>query len=216
MKLVYFDGRGLAETSRILLSIANEQYEDFRYPINIIDWKTHQSENPEFENDKQNNKLLKSLNKLPYLEVSGNIIHQSKSIERFLAYNFNMMGDIPIESAQIDAICETIRDFKDAYQKVRRLPENEREAGLDDWFTVTLVDKLKLLENILGNDGFCVGVRLSLADVVLFTFLTQFFDNVESAKNAYNQVLKVNEIIDKVGNLPQVIDWINNRPDTAF
>ena len=35
MKLVYFNGRGLAEISRILLAIGEEDYEDFRYPLKI-------------------------------------------------------------------------------------------------------------------------------------------------------------------------------------
>ena len=41
MKLTYFNGRGLAETSRILFAISGEDYEDFRYPLEIIDWETH-------------------------------------------------------------------------------------------------------------------------------------------------------------------------------
>ena len=37
MKLTYFNGRGLAETSRVLLAISGQPYEDFRYPLNVID-----------------------------------------------------------------------------------------------------------------------------------------------------------------------------------
>ena len=33
MKLCYFNGRGLAETARIILAIKGEEYEDFRYRI---------------------------------------------------------------------------------------------------------------------------------------------------------------------------------------
>ena len=51
MKLTYFNVRGLAETSRILLAIMEENYEDFRYPLNIIDLKTFNMEKVEFENE---------------------------------------------------------------------------------------------------------------------------------------------------------------------
>ena len=87
MKLVYFNGRGLAEISRILLAIGEEDYEDFRYPLKIIDWSKHQMEKAEFDKDKTDGKLTGSLNKVPYLEVDGTIIPQSKSIERYLARN---------------------------------------------------------------------------------------------------------------------------------
>ena len=51
LKLMYFDGRGLAETSRILFAIGGEDYEDKRYPLEIIDWATHDMKKEEFEQD---------------------------------------------------------------------------------------------------------------------------------------------------------------------
>jgi len=40
LKLCYFNGRGLAETSRMILAVAGAEYEDFRYPLEVIDWAT--------------------------------------------------------------------------------------------------------------------------------------------------------------------------------
>ena len=40
------------------------------------------------------------------------------------------MGSNDIEAAQIDAICGSVRDFKDIYQKVRSKPEDEKDAGM--------------------------------------------------------------------------------------
>ena len=125
MKLCYFNGRGLAETSRLLFAINSEEYEDFRYPLEVIDFSKHEMVKEEFDKDKADGKLVHSLNKLPYLEVDGVIIPQSKTIERFLARRFNMMGETDVQGAQIDSICECVRDFKDLYQKVRSLPEDE-------------------------------------------------------------------------------------------
>ena len=102
----------------IINGINEAEYEDYRYPIN------EKWEKPEFDEDKKNGRLTQSLNKLPYLEVSeGNKVHcipQSKAIERYLAKKYNMMGSTDLESAKIDAICEVIRDIKEAYQKVRK------------------------------------------------------------------------------------------------
>ena len=184
MKLTYFNVRGLAETSRILLAIGGEEYEDFRYPLEVVDMTKHEMVKKEFDQDKLEGKLVSSLNKVPFLDVEGVIIPQSKAIERYLARRFNLMGDTDLQSAQIDSICECVRDFKDTYQYVRKA-ENKVEAT-NQWFTKTLVEKLSLLENLVDGNGFTVGETLSLSDVVLYAFITQFFDNKEASMNANN------------------------------
>ena len=214
MKLVYFNGRGLAETSRMVLAIGGEEYEDVRYPLKIIDWSKHQMEKEEFEKDKADGKLVRSLNKLPYLEVDGVVVPQSKSIERFLAKKYNLMGTSDIEALRIDSLCECVRDFKDAYQSVRKA-ENKGEAT-NEWFTKTLVEKLSLLENLVDGNGFTVGETLSLSDVVLYAFITQFFDNKEASYNATLATPRLRRIVDGVSQNEKVVAWLNNRPVTDF
>jgi prostaglandin-H2 D-isomerase / glutathione transferase len=218
MKLVYFNGRGLAETTRLLLAINNVNYEDFRYPLKIIDWATHNMVKKEFEQDKSDGKLVGSLNKVPFLEIDGVVIPQSKTIERFIGAKYNMMGDNDIQYSRIDSICECVRDFKDMYQSVRKLPENEKKDGMKKWFNETLVNKLESLEHILCNehDTFSVGTRLSLADVVLYSFITQFFDDKESIALTTSNCSKVKNIIKYVGGLDQIQHWLKIRPDTPF
>ena len=216
MKLVYFNVRGLAETSRILLALGGEEYEDFRYPLEVIDMSKHEMKKEEFDTDKAAGKLSLSLNKVPALEVDGVTIPQSKAIERFLARRFNMMGENELDAARIDSICECVRDFKDMYQKVRFLPEAERSEGMNQWFTVTLVERLGLLENLLGEEGFSVGDKLSLSDVVLFCFITQFFDNKEAAYNATLATPRLRKIVDSVSQNEKVVTWLKERPVTDF
>ena len=214
MKLVYFNGRGLAEISRILLAIGEEDYEDFRYPLKIIDWSKHQMEKEEFEKDKAEGKLVGSLNKVPYLEVDGQVIPQSKSIERYLARKYSLMGDNDIEAVRIDSLCECIRDFKDVYQSVRKA--DDKEKAMNEWFTKTLVEKLGLLENLVDGEGFSVGTKLSLSDVVIFAFITQFFDNKEASMNATLATPKIRSVVEKVSSVPQVVSWLEKRPVTGF
>lgn len=217
MKLVYFNVRGLAETSRILLSIGGEEYEDFRYPLEVIDMSKHEMKKEEFDSDKADGKLSLSLNKVPFLEVDGVTIPQSKAIERFLARRFNMMGENELDAARIDSICECVRDFKDEYQKVRKLPDEEKELGIDQWFSKKLVEKMILLDNLLGHEDekYAVGTKISLADIVLFSFITQFFDKKELALSSTDN-LKVKNIINNINTLDEIKDWINKRPDTVF
>lgn len=216
MRLVYFNARGLAETSRFLLALGQINYEDFRYPIQIIDWERHIIIKDEFDDDKNQGKLLKSLNKLPYLEVDNQIISQSKSIERYLAKRLNMMGTNDIEAALIDSICECVRDIKDAYQKVRRTNENNRPQAMDIWFNETLPNKLKSLDYIMDNDNHAVGNNLTLADVVLYYLIIQFFDDVARAYEATANTSKIRGIVNHLQENQLIQNWINIRPETPF
>jgi len=214
MKLVYFNVRGLAETSRMLLAVAKQDYEDFRYPLEVVDMSTHAMIKDDFDSDKKDGKLVKSLNKVPFLEVDGETIPQSITIERFLATRFSMMGSSDLETAKIDSICECVRDFKDMYQKVR--VAKDKDSAMNEWFTVTLVERLTLLENLLGNEGFSVGSSTSLSDIVLYSFITNFFDNREASMNATLATPSLRKIIDRVHSLPEMVEWLENRPKTDF
>ena len=100
MKLTYFNCRGLAETSRILLAIANAKYTDQRYPLKLLDSETHTFEKEAFDRDKASGKLAQSLNKVPFLEVDGKILPQSKSIESGQLPFFNIQRTlVSVESS---------------------------------------------------------------------------------------------------------------------
>lgn len=218
MKLVYFDGRGLAETSRLILALVNEKYEDFRYPMKIIDWSTHNIVKTEFDKDKNDGKLSMSLNRLPYLEDNGTIISQSKAIERYLARKHKLMGSSEEEAAVIDSLCEYVRDFKDDYKKTKQkhMSNNEQDK-LKLWFTEYLAEKLALFEKLLSNNvGYSVNNKNSLADIVLFSFITEFFDDKESVAKATQNAPKLNEIINRVRKDENIQAWLNKRPDSQF
>ena len=184
LKLNYFNGKGMGETSRLIMVAAGAKFEDYRYPIKIIDWSTYNMERKKFDDDKAAGKLWKSLGKLPFLNVGEGIISQSKAIERYLATRFKMMGDTSEEGALIDSYCEYIRDFKTAYQAVKR--KENREEALKEWFKTTLPERLMAFDKLLfgnmdfqnmvtppANRQFAVGDKLSLADIVIYSFLVE-------------------------------------------
>ena len=215
IKLNYFNGRGLAETSRLILAVSQQEYTDFRYPLEILCWKNYNFVKEEFEQDKKEGKLTKSLDKVPFLTVDNEVICQSKTIERYLARRYNLFGDNNIQAAQIDSICEWIRDYKQDYQKVRQLPDEEKEAGMTTWFTETLPANLGKLEAIVG-ETYAIGQRLSLADITIYSFITQFFDNHDAAYQATAETSHIRSVVDHVGNLNTIKDWLKKRPDTPF
>ena len=126
LKLSYFDARGVAETTRYMLAVTKTPYEDFRYGFTFGtpgDFSTVQR--PEFDAAKAAGKLDANLGRLPLLEVDGQVFGQSKTIERFVAKRVGMMGANDLEAAQIDCICEHLRDCKDKYMKAKTNPETK-------------------------------------------------------------------------------------------
>lgn len=141
------------------------------------------------------------------------------------------MGDTNEESALIDSYCEYIRDFKTAYQTVRKA-ENKEEA-MEKWFGETLPEKLSSFEKILYENTdfqntssqiksvleekrFSVGDKLSLADIVIYSFLVDFFDNKEGVNKSFEQCKTLRNIVNTVSNNPNIKNWVENRAETAF
>lgn len=219
IKLTYFNGKGMAETSRILLAAAKVDYEDFRYPLKINDWKTYDFTRDEFDNDKANGKLWRSMGKVPFIEVDGIIISQSKAIERYLAHRYGFMGENLLEAGLIDSYCEYLRDFKTAYHKEKK-KENRKEA-MDNWFNVLLVKKLEDFDKILSDNGknnsrFSLGNKLSLADISIYSFLVEYFDDKEGVLSAYKNCNKLKSIVKNVKENTNISHWINNRPCGSY
>ena len=219
MKLTYFNGKGMAETSRILLAAADVDYEDFRYPLKINSWATYDFTRDEFDKDKADGKLWKSMGKVPFLEVDGKTICQSKAIERYIAGRYNLMGDDLEDSAVIDSYCECLRDFKTAYHNEKKKPD--KEAAMNKWFNELLVNKLEVFDSIISNkgsdmSGYAVGGKLSLADISIYTFLVEYFDNTEGVLKAYENCPKLKAIVKTVGENEKIKKWIETRPVGSY
>ena len=217
MKLVYFNVKGLGETSRILLALAGAEFEDYRYPLQVVDLASYKFIKTEFDLDKANGKLVKSQGKVPYLEVDGQVISQSKAIERYISRRFNLLGDDEISAARIDSIGEGIRDIKDLYFKEKRNPDGD----LEKWFSEVLPDKLNSLENLLDDETLftsdhAVGGKLSYADVLLYSFLREFFDNKEAASRAEEETTRIKKIVRSLSENNVLKSYLANRPETAL
>jgi len=222
-KLQYFDIRGLAENARFLFAIAKVPYEDARFSLAFGtpgDFSTILR--PEFDEAKASGELDISLGKVPYLEVDGVKMGQSKAIERFLAKEFGLMGGTAVEGAQIDQLCETVRDLKDAYQKVRNVKdEDEKKTAMEKWFAEDLPGHVKAAEKSVpaGSGPWLVGSKVSVADVIWFTFLAApggFFDNTEGAKAAFQDCPRIKAAVEGVAANPEVQEWIAKRKETPF
>mmetsp|Transcript_16881 Transcript_16881/g.23139 ORF Transcript_16881/g.23139 Transcript_16881/m.23139 type:complete len:253 (-) Transcript_16881:44-802(-) len=221
-QLKYFDIRGAAETCRVILALSGEPYEDTRYQI---DPKAFKSQS--FEDAKSSGELVANLNRAPVLVTStGQVLGQSRAIERYLCKKFGFMGQSAEEEAMIDCIAEHCRDVKDAarykgFSKFAKGTEEEKEVLRKEWFTSDLPTLLGKINDAVGaagsTKGYSVGDAVSYADVVIWAMLRDCYEaDVEDTNAASKDCDVLNAIADNVANHPKVKEWVENRPVTMF
>lgn len=130
-----------------------------------------------------------------------------------------MYGSSDVEAAQIDMITEHIRDIKDKYSKAKSLPADEKVEGLKKWFATDLNEWLVKLDKSLPatrSPGFAVGSKTSYADITIWAFLTEFFDDKDSVDKAVASCEGLKSIISSVAALPALIAYLAARPITPF
>ena len=217
--LRYFDARGAAEVIRTIFAATSVDYEDYRYTFAMeVGQKPQICE--QHGVDKEAGVFDANLKRLPILEFDGHRIGQSRAIERFVAKDLGLMGKGKIQEAEIDAYCEHIRDLREAYQKVRGNPfapsTPEIDAAKEKWYDETMKQWMEKIENITCENGYAVGNKLSLADIVLYCTLTQAFSDGEKAMASYANCPKISAIVKRVGENDGVKNWLATRPDNKF
>ena len=212
--LTYFNLKGLAETSRLLLAAAHVEFEDERYPFNATDFSR-----PEFEVAKAADKFYLNLGSVPVLSYTGPdgsvTLGQSKAIERFLAKKLGYFGANDLEAAQIDMITEHCRDIKQKYADARAGKKDaELDAAKAKFVAESLPTWFGKLEKTLSGTGYAVGSKLSLADIVIFSLVKDYFDDLAGVWIATSETPKIRASCEAAQAAVQ--HWLAVRPVTKF
>eukprot|EP00035_Acanthoeca_spectabilis_P020844 m.434857 g.434857 ORF g.434857 m.434857 type:complete len:296 (+) comp17779_c0_seq1:76-963(+) len=183
LHLKYWPGRGLMEIPRQMLAIAGV------FPPRYIDGRY----TPDASNNKHGflpmesieNTLAANHGRMPVVNVGGEAIGQSPAINYFIAAELDMLGDTTVETAQILAIQETLKEMKNEIRKHVDYPNPPTEEQLEMFFSDSAPDRSPLkadpegrgkryfkwflgrLEYLVGDNGYAVGNRVSLADVLI-------------------------------------------------
>lgn len=223
LELKYFTARGAAETSRIILALADEKYTDTRYEITPGTMTA-----PEFLKEKESGALDANMARAPLLIADGQPIGQSKAIERFLAKKFGFMGESDIASAQIDCIAEHCRDIKDGQMKKgfsmfnRDKTDEEKAAAQKEWFETDMPAMLGKLQKAVQitseKDGYAVGGKNTYADVAIFSLLGDctMQSDQEGTLKAAEECSLLLAISDRIAKDSNVSKWIEERPESMF
>ena len=96
IKLTHYNAKGKAETSRLILALAGQKYEDKRIePAEMAALK------PSLP-----------FGQLPLLEYKGETLSQSMAIAKFLAQEFGLAGSNALEAAKMDEIVDAVNDLQ--------------------------------------------------------------------------------------------------------
>ncbi len=161
-RLHYFKGRGRAETTRWMLAVGQIAFENV--PVSTPDALA----------------ALRATGKLPFdqmplLEIDGLNLSQSTAMIRYLARRHDFYGETSMDALWCDMIAGAVADFAETALQAAFQPTKEIAlAALRGRF-----EKFgpRFEARLAGNiSGFCVGTRLTFADVVLAEALTAYLD----------------------------------------
>ena len=201
-RLVYVDGRGLAELARLMFVAKGVAYVDER---------------------SAGAAALKPTGRLPFDQIpvlelpNGFTIAQSQAIYRYIAREYGLYGANNLEAAKIDMICEVLQDLRTAHSNPRLIPEEKKAAETTTIGEETLPRWMGYLEKLLkanhNGEGFFVGDAITMADLAVQNF-------VFAVKPMYPTILDhaptVAAHYDRISAYPGVAEWIKKRPVTQF
>eukprot|EP00601_Ochromonadales_sp_CCMP2298_P007270 CAMPEP_0173202762 /NCGR_PEP_ID=MMETSP1141-20130122/19147_1 /TAXON_ID=483371 /ORGANISM="non described non described, Strain CCMP2298" /LENGTH=238 /DNA_ID=CAMNT_0014128151 /DNA_START=15 /DNA_END=731 /DNA_ORIENTATION=- len=184
ISLKYWGGRGLMEVPRQMLAIAGKfpsegGYEDGRFtePPAGLEW---------------------NLGRMPVASVGDQSVGQSVAINFAIATECGMMGSSTMETAQILAIQEHLKEAGAGYKALVPYGTEPSAEALDTWFDSGSEDNTGAadragystrfltwyagrIEGCMGADGFAVGGKLSLADVLIYNMFAEVLKDDECA-----------------------------------
>ncbi|XP_025113957.1 glutathione S-transferase 4-like [Pomacea canaliculata] len=132
IKLYYFDARGVAEVSRLVLAFAKQPYEDIRWSMD--DWPKYKKESP--------------FGQSPWIEYKGEKRSQSIGISIFLAQKFGLYGKTHLEALRIDEVVYLVRDVRLVWAQVDQEKNPTKKAELETKFEEQ--DLPKFLDTLLN------------------------------------------------------------------
>ncbi len=206
--LHYFQGRGIGEPIRLLLTVGGVAFTDRRYTMDEFAAQT------EF-------KARLPFGQVPALEIGGVLIGQTDSVTRLAARLAGLYPEDPIEAARSDMIVVYQAEVQSAFAKMsfdgvpgapgtKMVPEDERNRRIDAWFEETAPTVLQRLER-LADDGFTVGGRSSWADVCVYNRLNQLLDRREDLLD--DGLPELRAVYERIDALPAIQSWIQAHKD---
>ncbi|CAL1536990.1 unnamed protein product [Lymnaea stagnalis] len=197
LKLSYFDLRGRAETSRLVLHAAKKKFHDNR--VAFSDWGNLKPKTP--------------FGSLPVLEVDGQQFAQGMALAAFLARENGLYGSSNLEGLAIDQIHVLREDL--IVEEINLFKEKDatKKAELVKTMTETVYPRFLAYFNKLIEENkektkskFAVGTKLSLADIVIFEGTTSVSQTNPELVDKYPAVKALRSTVSEVEGIKQYLE----------
>eukprot|EP00823_Brevimastigomonas_motovehiculus_P006399 TRINITY_DN5304_c0_g1_i1.p1 TRINITY_DN5304_c0_g1~~TRINITY_DN5304_c0_g1_i1.p1 ORF type:complete len:255 (-),score=63.76 TRINITY_DN5304_c0_g1_i1:135-899(-) len=198
IKLIYFNGRGRAEISRLMMAYAEVPYVDIRMTDDWPSWKK-----------------VVPFGQLPCLIPmnSTEIIAESRAVERYVAAYCGLLGRDPLEEARIAMAVEGLTDMMNIFSPIwYNKDAKEKATKLAEFMKTTFVEWMQKLDNCVRGD-YVLGSRISYADIALYSSLASFVGMDAKILAPYKGL---QTLYDNVAKQPKIAAWIKARPTTDF
>jgi len=203
VKLTYFESTGRAELSRILLAYGGVRYTDERVPRSSFPGLKPQL----------------PYGQLPVLTVDGVTISQSITIARYLAKEVGLTGTTAIHAAQADEMVDAQIDVMNKGVPAFLEQDPEKKQEMMAKHSAEVMEYFTMMEKKLEERGgqFFVANTLTWADIALYAYLDVMSEMTgpEAVAGMLGQCPKITDLRARIGKLPNVEKWIQNRPASA-
>ena len=200
IKLSYFNARGRAETSRLILAHAGARYIDQRLSME------------QFASAKER----LPFGQVPVIKVDGEVVSQSMAIARYLANLYGLAGRSNMEMAQADEIVGVVNDMiEKRIAAMRETDERKKSEMTREAMSEAIPATLLKLEARLTERGgqFFAGNNLTWADLHVFSFVDRTrLDNPE----LLNECPKMKNLVERIEQKPNISRWLASRPQTLM
>ena len=194
-ELLYFPVRGRAEPIRLLFAAAGVDFTDTR----VTDWHARKATTPH--------------GKLPVLierDAAGEFhLPESMAIFRHLARAFGLAGQGERAAARVDALCEALVDWRNAFTPVAFAAFAKTDPAVIDKYWHDLPHTLAFLERLLGQGPFFVDGALSAADVLAFDTLDA---NLALRPGILDGSPGLQALVERVRAVPGIAAYLAARP----
>ncbi|XP_070500455.1 glutathione S-transferase-like [Chironomus tepperi] len=197
-KVFYFNVKALGEPLRFLLSYGNLPFEDVRISRN--DWPALKPTMP--------------MGQMPVLEVDGKRVHQSLAMCRYIAKQIGVAGKDAFEDLQIDALVDTINEFRLKIAIVSYEPDDAVKEKKMITLTQEVIPFYLTKMNVVAkeNGGHLVLNRTTWADIYFAGIIDylNYLTKLDLLENFPN----LRQVVDNVLSNENIQKYIAQRPVT--
>ncbi|XP_050311806.1 glutathione S-transferase-like [Anthonomus grandis grandis] len=194
-KLTYFNMPGRAEPIRFIFAYAGQDYEDFR--INLDQWAEIKPSTP--------------FGQVPVLEVDGKLVGESRAICRYLAKQFNLLGENDWEALQADMFVDALESCKQVIMRTMKETDPDKIKEIKQ----QAANFLKKFDEAIASNpaGLLVGSKVTWADLY---FAASLPNTIERHPDIAKPFSALTSLIKQINNLPSIKEWLEKRPKSDF